>query len=156
MFYKLFILDFDHSQSLQRHNPLELKVVTGQSKVQVDPKAKRPPEQPRQLVELLQETQELSRVAHAIGKLGFIQKSKSLQVQIPPLLYVFSGHSTTQVGPRATSPPEHCVQDVVLLQDIQELSRVEQAKKIRKVNKISYRCKFRFSQKFQRGRNQRI
>jgi len=53
-------------QDLQVHNPLLSYVWRGQGKVQVDPNATRPPEQPRQLTELLQETQELSRVAHAM------------------------------------------------------------------------------------------
>ena len=95
--------------------------------MQAEPRATKPPEQPRQLTVLLHEMQELSRVAQAIQKKLFLIKKTSQQVQIPEFTYVAEGHSVTQDGPRANNPPEQAVQERLLLQYKHESSNVLQA-----------------------------
>ncbi len=68
------------------HNPSFSKVPRGQVTTQVEPRARRVPEQDKQLDELLHAKHESSKVRHAIRiELGQLI-IPLLQVQIPPWL----------------------------------------------------------------------
>ena len=67
-----------------------------------------------------------------------------LHVHRPSLLYVPAGQVAIQLVPKATRFPEHWVQVLELLQEVQEVCSVLQAFKIVKIQKpliSSYKCK---------------